>query len=420
MPNEINLPHPNDAFGADRNFNSQRLTAFLNGEVQDPIDTDAIVAPAGANRRPGALRGALISVPAIGGVAIGLVAGVAGGGTSEVQAEGTPGAVTDACPVKDGQVDPFVQVTVPLGYHKEGDNCVKDATVQPTGTPNGEIDTPTPKPHVVDACPKIDGVDDPFIQVTIPVTHEDPDKDGNCTKLKTPPPTGTPNGEETPTPTGHETQTPTPTRTPTETPTATATPTETPTPTRTPTKKPSPTPTVTVTQETCEGQIKVVKFHDRNENGTRDAGEEGLIWEFKINRSGTAEVYKVTTKGDGTYIKSVKCGEWKVTEADRDGWKATTSKEFVEFVEKNELQHYLFGNVQEKPGETPTPTTPATSTPRPTYTPEAPVSGFGMRVKQGFNWMTFGAVAGMGFALSGLAAAVTRERKSKISSKGVR
>ena len=107
-----------------------------------------------------------------------------------------------------------------------------------------------------DACPYKDGVLDPFEQPSVPVTHHVGGKINglnNCVANTTPPAEGTSIGETPPATSTHpveKTKTPTRTATPTGTPTETRTPTRTATPTGTATvttRAETPTPGVTVT-----------------------------------------------------------------------------------------------------------------------------------------------------------------------------
>ena len=105
---------------------------------------------------------------------------------------------------------------------------------------------------------------------------------GSTVQCPTPTPTPTRTPTNTPTHTPTDTPTATNTATPTETPTDTATftptdtPTETATDTPTPTHTPTDTPTATFTPTPVPGNITGGVFHDRNENGLWDVGEDGL------------------------------------------------------------------------------------------------------------------------------------------------
>lgn len=133
------------------------------------------------------------------------------GGAMGFSNVGSASADFDACVTINGVPDSFPQPSVPLPLEDpDGDhNCTTRATVQPTGTARAgsepsQIATPhnvatltsTATPTVFDACPRVNGVIDTFPQPTIPLALEDPDHDGNCTTRLTPPPTGTPNGND--------------------------------------------------------------------------------------------------------------------------------------------------------------------------------------------------------------------------------
>ena len=98
-------------------------------------------------------------------------------------------------------------------------------------------------------------------------------------------PTSTPTATITPTPTNTGTPTvtstgtvlsPTPTTTSTNTATPTVTPTATPTPTLTPTPTRTPTRTATATATPLPASIAGRVWHDRDRDGTQDAGESGI------------------------------------------------------------------------------------------------------------------------------------------------
>lgn len=375
---------PKSPFDSNGNFlrdGSSVHREVLPRKIGEPV----ISATASRRRRMAGPRAIAATTVAVSGSLFGVGAGYATGEDVVVHSSST----TDACEFINGVIDPFPQVTIPLALEDpDGDgNCTTRETIQPTGTPIGNDRSPTPVPH-----------------------PESP------TPTRTATPTATPTSTPEPTPTA----TPTPTETPSPTPTRTATPTRTPTATRTPSATPShtpsPTATPTRTPEDCVGQVKIEKGHDRDEDGIiKEPGEEGLIQEFQLEAmfGGQKKVLKLTTKGDGTVIKTVDCGPVTVTEMQKDGWINTTPLKVEEIVEKNELQHFKFGNVQEKPGETPT--TEATPT-QPAPTPEAPKSGTGAEiVKEKFNWPVAAGV----MAVSALAASlIARVPSRKSSSKG--
>lgn len=285
-------------------------------------------------------------------------------------------AGVDACPRKDGVIDPFVQPSVPLDYHLEGDNCVKNATVQPTGTPNGGISPTVSGVH--DACPRINGVKDDFVQPTIPVQLEDPDGDGNCT-TKVPGPTGTPNATETRPPAdlclnleGIQNPIPYPyIEGPGHTcvlPTATPTPTRTATPTATPTIF---TPTATPTTPTeCRAAVRVGKWNDVNGNGVQD-GEPGLPWNITVSGTdlrGGAYGFSVATNASGlSDVIQIPCGSVSATEQQLLGWTPTTNTSYSTFLGNGGFVDWRFGNrIVVTPTATPTqfiPTITPTSTP---------------------------------------------------------
>ncbi len=115
---------------------------------------------------------------------------------------------------------------------------------------------------------------------------------------------GTMGDEVTPTPsstpttgTVSPTATPTSTETPTETPSPTPTGTATPSPTPTSTETPSPTPSATPALAAVQGVV----FHDEDEDGVRDSGEDGLKGASLALRQNDVSVYVTESGDDGVY-----------------------------------------------------------------------------------------------------------------------
>lgn len=82
-------------------------------------------------------------------------------------------------------------------------------------------------------------------------------------------------------------------------------------------------------------KLTVEKFEDRNRNGIRDAGEDGVSgWEFRIHRDssrfndqGLGQVDTLVTGGDGRVelrFQDKGPGLYRIEEIARDGWAATT------------------------------------------------------------------------------------------------
>ncbi|MHC1630683.1 MAG: SdrD B-like domain-containing protein [Methanotrichaceae archaeon] len=92
--------------------------------------------------------------------------------------------------------------------------------------------------------------------------------------------------------------------------------------------------------------LEIVKFEDRNANGTRDSGEPGLKdWEFIITDSSTDERIKVYTGNDGVAHYKVKANrEYIVSETLRLPWRNTTPLEKKILIDQN-LIEVDFGNV---------------------------------------------------------------------------
>src|SRR3989344_5453794 len=238
--------------------------------------------------------------------------------------------------------------------------------------------------------------------------------------------------EATPTVTFH-TATPAPSETPTKTPTATvtreATPTTVPhtptveasptptntstataTGTKTPEATPSNTPTATETPTVVpgEGQLKIVKFHDRDGDGqVPEAGEEGLIWEFKVDGQGNGlEDFKAITLGDGTVIESVAPGVYRICEKTQPNWLATIDECVERIVREGQITEAVFGNVQVRPEVSVTPTATATiakvKTPEPTATPTPEVTAPPNAGSGGFLEATKSKNALIAYAVAGL------------------
>lgn len=205
-----------------------------------------------------------------------------------------------------------------------------------------------------------------------------PDPDRN-------PETCQPNPTLTATPTVTATVTATPTVTATKTATVTPTKTATPTATRTATSTATPSSTQT---PSGEGQVKIEKYHDRDGDRTRDPGEEGLIFPFDVDqKGGNHDLQNQFTHGDGTLILTVPSGfEYTVSEDPVEGWFATTGTSVTEFVDRNEIQDFRFGNKQGTASPTPSPSASPTTSPTasPTHT-ASPVPGNGTLVIDKFH-----------------------------------
>jgi len=107
--------------------------------------------------------------------------------------------------------------------------------------------------------------------------------------------------------------------------------------------------------------VVVDKFDDRNRNGVRDPGENGLSgWQFKVirvaskyNDQGTGEVGTVTTDGSGSarfFFNGQGPGTYTIQELGQDGWAPTTADQQTVVVEDGignaEVGHLQYGNAQ--------------------------------------------------------------------------
>ena len=113
-----------------------------------------------------------------------------------------------------------------------------------------------------------------------------------------------------------------------------------------------------------QGQLKELKFNDRDRNGLRDAGEEGLIEQFRVVRDKDGNAIKgVITQGDGTSIQTVESGKYQVCEVEMQGWEPTTQTGLCQDVEvePNKITEAVFGNAQKQ--LTPIPATPVSVAP---------------------------------------------------------
>ncbi len=116
-----------------------------------------------------------------------------------------------------------------------------------------------------------------------------------------------------------------------------------------------------------QGQMKIVKFHDPNENGVREQGEI-LLEGFLFQVTGP-ENFEVISNAYSETIVNVAPGMYIVREVEPSGWRVshqTSNPQVVTVVEGQTPVETMFGNVQiVPPGETPPPPTP-----RPTATPK--------------------------------------------------
>jgi protocatechuate 3,4-dioxygenase beta subunit/uncharacterized protein (DUF2141 family) len=100
-----------------------------------------------------------------------------------------------------------------------------------------------------------------------------------------------------------------------------------------------------------QATISGVKFHDRNGNGVRDTGEEGLGgWVIQLwRKEGSVWRLNATTTTDqyGDYIfNDVPAGTYRIVEVQRDGWIQTAPREGFHEVEADEgtISELDFGN----------------------------------------------------------------------------
>jgi uncharacterized surface anchored protein len=100
-----------------------------------------------------------------------------------------------------------------------------------------------------------------------------------------------------------------------------------------------------------QATISGVKFHDRNGNGVRDPGEEGLGgWVIQLWRK-EGSVWRLnattTTGPEGDYIfENIPAGTYRIVEVQRDGWIQTAPREGFHKVEADEgtISGLDFGN----------------------------------------------------------------------------
>jgi len=116
---------------------------------------------------------------------------------------------------------------------------------------------------------------------------------------------------------------------------------------------------VTVDTE-CQGCLKICKYEDKNDSGTKDGDEPWLSgWVFNVTDS-QGNFWNVTTVGDGgrcggcdnceTPCLDLPSGEYTVTEILQDGWTCTTDNPRTVRVECDKTEMVYFGNQQECTG----------------------------------------------------------------------
>ena len=163
----------------------------------------------------------------------------------------------------------------------------------------------------------------------------------------------------------------------TATATATATPTNTPTPRGTPTftltatatATPSLTRTFTLTPTPLPGTLCAIVFHDRDGNGERGSGEEGLAGAQIVVRDYDERVVAQGATGStGEFCVPIADGYYVVEESDPAGHQSTTANLKPARVTSGARKDVLFGD---RPAATASPsvTMTATLTPLFTYTP---------------------------------------------------
>lgn len=110
----------------------------------------------------------------------------------------------------------------------------------------------------------------------------------------------------------------------------------------------------TVTTGTISGQ----KFNDKNRNGQKDAGEEGLAgWTIRLLLDGPNDsdtlVASVVTDQDGNYtFTNVAPGLYDVRETHQKGWKRQTKNpQDISIVAGSNVANVNFGNATTKKGE---------------------------------------------------------------------
>jgi len=103
----------------------------------------------------------------------------------------------------------------------------------------------------------------------------------------------------------------------------------------------------------CSGCLKICKYEDKNDSGTKDTDEPYLSgWEFTVTDS-DGNSWDVTTVGDGGYCGCDKCetpcldlpaGDYNVTETVKAGWVCTTGNPRTVTVECGKTEIVYFGN----------------------------------------------------------------------------
>ncbi len=99
-----------------------------------------------------------------------------------------------------------------------------------------------------------------------------------------------------------------------------------------------------------KGSIKAVKFHDENENGAWDEGEEYLSgWEMTV-KQGDAVVTSGDTGDDGSVtFEDLTIGDYEVCETEQDGWTASTDVCQPATVTDGGVAVVTFGNFETPP-----------------------------------------------------------------------
>lgn len=141
-----------------------------------------------------------------------------------------------------------------------------------------------------------------------------------------------------------------------------------------PKETPTPTPPLTPTPTTPpDGQLKVVKFWDQDEDGVFD-GDEQPLGGFTFKVTGPNGYINIFTIDNNPDLFNVPVGTYTVEEIDIPfGWRLSTGTNNPQIVTVEVLKppaEAIFGNVQEK--VTPSPTPSITPTPTPTPTPTQP------------------------------------------------
>ncbi len=107
------------------------------------------------------------------------------------------------------------------------------------------------------------------------------------------------------------------------------------------------TPSTSTSTPSSSTQIRIIKFNDRNGDGRRDSGEEGLNWNFSVDGPG-ADDSKRTTGSDGTVTFGISSGQTTITEEFRGGWVSTTGVSQTVNVNNGETKEVIFGNRQQQ------------------------------------------------------------------------